>query len=182
MKYHHVHGGPQPIKMASFCSHSILRPPTSFPAKTPISGGANLCAAYINLRARMPFTTAGTLSRPLSAVSPQTYVYPDPIPEFADAETLKFRAELLKRLLREKDTFGDDLQIVVSICAEILSDFLHKDYGGPGTLPIEPFTDMMVALKEKNLPGAPLAARFSLLWAQIHVDKDWETWNSKSHK
>ncbi|CAA0818300.1 Unknown protein [Striga hermonthica] len=124
--------------MASFWSHSILRPPTSVPAKTPISGGINLRADYLILRARAPFITAGTLSRPPGAVLPQTYVYPGPI------------AELQMRLSKEKDTFGDDLQTVVSICAEILSDFLHKDYGGPGTLQIEPFTDMMVALKEEK--------------------------------
>jgi len=55
---------------------------------------------------------------------------------------------------------------------------LHKDYGGPGTLLVEPFTDMMVALKKKKLPGAALAARSSLLWAQKYVDKDWDVLNS----
>lgn len=44
---------------------------------------------------------------------------------------------------------------------------------------MDPFTDMLVALKKKKLPGAPLAARASLLWAQNYVDKDWEVWNSK---
>jgi len=56
---------------------------------------------------------------------------------------------------------------------------LHKEYGGPGTLLVEPFTDMMVALKKKKLPGAALAARASLLWAQQYVDEDWDVWNSK---
>lgn len=63
---------------------------------------------------------------------------------------------------------------------QILEEFLQKDYGGPGTLLIEPFTDMMLALKEKNLAGASTAARASLLWAQNFVDRDWEDWNSKS--
>ncbi|RVX10594.1 Protein plastid redox insensitive 2, chloroplastic [Vitis vinifera] len=62
---------------------------------------------------------------------------------------------------------------------QIFSEFLHKEYGGPGTLLVEPFTDMLVALKEKKLPGAPLAARASLLWAQNYVDQDWEVWNLK---
>lgn len=61
---------------------------------------------------------------------------------------------------------------------QIFSKFLHEEYEGPGTLLIEPFTDMMVALKEKNLPGAVLAARASLLWAQDYVDQDWEVWNT----
>lgn len=64
------------------------------------------------------------------------------------------------------------------MCIQILSKFLHDEYGGPGTLLVEPFTDMFVALKGRKLPGAALAARVSLLWAQKHVDQDWEIWNS----
>ncbi|KAK6133605.1 hypothetical protein DH2020_032635 [Rehmannia glutinosa] len=167
--------------MASFCN-PILRPPTAIPAKNPISNGAILRTASLILRTPPFFLTAKALSKSLKATPSQKYVYPDPIPEFAAAETQKFKAELLKKLSKEKDTFGADLQTVVSVCAEVFSEFLHKDYGGPGTLLIEPFTNMMVALKEKNLPGAPLAARASLLWAQNHVDWDWEIWNAKSHK
>ncbi|KAG9451122.1 hypothetical protein H6P81_011087 [Aristolochia fimbriata] len=107
----------------------------------------------------------------------QIYTYPDPIPEFAVAETRKFRIELLKRLSKYKD-FGGDVNAVVDICAEIFSSFLHKEYGGPGTLVVEPFTDMLLALKDKKLPGAPVAARTALLWAQNHVDRDWEAWTS----
>jgi hypothetical protein len=59
---------------------------------------------------------------------------------------------------------------------------LLKEYGGPGTLLVDPFTDMLVALKEKELPGAPLAARASLLWAQNYLDQDWDVWNSNSPK
>lgn len=62
---------------------------------------------------------------------------------------------------------------------QIFGEFLHNEYGGPGTLLVEPFTDMFVALNKKKLPGAPLAARASLLWAQNCVDEDWEVWNSK---
>lgn len=62
---------------------------------------------------------------------------------------------------------------------QIFNEFLHNEYGGPGTLLVEPFTDMMVALKERKLSGAASAARASLLWAQNYVDQDWETWNSK---
>ncbi|RXH69804.1 hypothetical protein DVH24_007060 [Malus domestica] len=40
----------------------------------------------------------------------------------------------------------------------------------------------LVGLKEKELPGAPLAARTSPLWAQINHDRDWEIRNSKSQK
>ncbi|XP_065860975.1 protein PLASTID REDOX INSENSITIVE 2, chloroplastic-like [Euphorbia lathyris] len=116
--------------------------------------------------------------RATSTTTPNKYIYPDPIPEFAHSETLKFRAELLKKLSLERETFGDDLVRVVDVCAEIFSDFMHKEYGGPGTLLVEPFTDMLVALKEKKLPGAPLAAREALLWAQNYVDQDWQFWHS----
>lgn len=106
--------------------------------------------------------------------------YPDPIPDFADSETKKFKAELVKKLTVDMDEFGDDLFGVVDACTEIFSKFLHEEYGGPGTLLVEPFTDMFIVLKEKQLPGAPLAARAALLWAQSHVDQDWEVWNYKS--
>lgn len=65
---------------------------------------------------------------------------------------------------------------------QILNDFLHKEYGGPGTLLVEPFTDMLLALKEKKLPGAAVAARAALLWAQNYVDQDWEIWTSQQPK
>ncbi|CAL5197018.1 unnamed protein product [Lathyrus oleraceus] len=109
----------------------------------------------------------------------QQHVYPDPIPEFAEYETRKFKVELLQKLSEDVDEFGDELDAVVEVCAQIFSKFLHKEYGGPGTLLVTPFTDMLVALKKKKLPGAPQAARASLLWAQNYVDEDWKVWNSK---
>ncbi|RWW88380.1 hypothetical protein BHE74_00002742 [Ensete ventricosum] len=111
-----------------------------------------------------PFATQPFLSFPssipiplkASAMSPwraawqrPVYVYPDPIPEFAKAVIF------------------------------IFSNFLHREYGGPGTLLVEPFTEMLLALKEKKLPGAPVAARAALLWAQNYVDQDWEIWTSQ---
>ncbi|KAL0372406.1 UNVERIFIED_CONTAM: protein PLASTID REDOX INSENSITIVE 2, chloroplastic [Sesamum calycinum] len=160
----------------------IFRSPAAVPARKAISNCAILRSASLDLPRSLHFFSRETFSRPPKATPSQKYVYPDPIPEFASAETQKFKAELLKKLSKEKESFGNDLQTVVNVCAEIFSEFLHKDYGGPGTLLIEPFTDMMVALKEKNLPGAPLAARASLLWAQNYVDDDWEDWNSISDK
>ncbi|XP_030961262.1 protein PLASTID REDOX INSENSITIVE 2, chloroplastic-like isoform X2 [Quercus lobata] len=60
-----------------------------------------------------------SLTTSLRASSPQKYVYPDPIPEFAEAEIRKFRAEVLRKLLKDKDTFGEELDAVVDVCAEI---------------------------------------------------------------
>ncbi|KAK9090493.1 hypothetical protein Sjap_023670 [Stephania japonica] len=128
--------------------------------------------------------SSNTLStRPRSAARHATplqkYVYPDPIPEFAEHETRKFRSELMRKLSKNKEAFGGDLDNVVKVCAEIFNEFLHKEYGGPGTLVVEPFTDMLVVLKAKKLSGAPEAARAALLWAQNYLDRDWEAWNSQ---
>ncbi|CAL5349967.1 unnamed protein product [Camellia sinensis] len=180
---HHTVYSSEDHCMALYTSSLTL---PSIPAKIPSSNGCILRTSCAILH--HPSSTASvssklvpskTFSNLLRATPPQKYVYPDPIPEFAISETQKFRDELLKKLYKDKDTFGDDLQIVVNVCAEIFGEFLHKEYGGPGTLLVEPFTDMLVALKEKKLPGAPLAARASLLWAQNYVDQDWEIWNSK---
>ncbi|XP_022878215.1 protein PLASTID REDOX INSENSITIVE 2, chloroplastic-like isoform X1 [Olea europaea var. sylvestris] len=161
--------------MASLCTvipATLFPQPMAVPAKNPNVHGTIL-------RARRLLIPTKTFSRALNATQPQKYIYPEPISEFAAAETLKFRAELLKKLSKEKETFGNDLQTVVNVCSEIFNEFLHQEYGGPGTLLIEPFTDMMIVLEEKKLPGAPLAARTSLLWAQNYIDQDWDSWISK---
>lgn len=35
-------------------------------------------------------------------------------------ETQKFRSELMRKLLKDKDTFGDDLDEVIDVCTEVL--------------------------------------------------------------
>lgn len=64
----------------------------------------------------------------------------------------------------------------VLVLLQILSNFLHTEYGGPGTLLVIPFIDMADTLREKGLPGAPQAARAAIVWAQKHVDEDWNEW------
>ncbi|XP_019170604.1 PREDICTED: protein PLASTID REDOX INSENSITIVE 2-like isoform X1 [Ipomoea nil] len=152
------------------------------PAKIPWRSRPILRTPSLIVRTPQSITAARRfISTPLGAAPPRKYVYPDPIPEFAAAETEKFKAELSNRLFKENETFSsrNELDAVVSVCAEIFSEFLRDEYGGPGTLLVEPFTDMFVALKGRKLPGASLAARASLLWAQKYVDQDWEIWNSK---
>ncbi|OAY64652.1 hypothetical protein ACMD2_07898 [Ananas comosus] len=104
------------------------------------------------------------------------YKFPDPIPEFADAETDKFRTHMLARLTEKNQYFGDFVEEIVDICTEILSNFLHAEYGGPGTLLVIPFIDMADTIREKGLPGAPQAARAAVWWAEKHIDKDWKEW------
>ncbi|RZC69868.1 hypothetical protein C5167_033070 [Papaver somniferum] len=106
------------------------------------------------------------------------YKFPNPIPEFAEAETEKFRANLIKKLTK-KDIYGDSIEEVVGICTEIFNTFLHTEYGGPGTLLVIPFIDMADTLTERGLPGAPQAARAAVVWAQKHVDKDWNKWTGE---
>uniref|UniRef100_A0A2P2JEC1 Uncharacterized protein MANES_05G090800 n=1 Tax=Rhizophora mucronata TaxID=61149 RepID=A0A2P2JEC1_RHIMU len=48
------------------------------------------------------------------------YKFPDPIPDFADAETEKFRTHLLKRLAKKKDLYGDCVKEVVGLCTEVI--------------------------------------------------------------
>lgn len=61
---------------------------------------------------------------------------------------------------------------------QIFNNFLHTEYGGPGTLLVIPFIDMADTLNERGLPGGPQAARAAVKWAQNHVDKDWKAWLS----
>ncbi|KAE9454071.1 hypothetical protein C3L33_14035, partial [Rhododendron williamsianum] len=165
--------------------------PRAIPAKNPGSSSASILRASCVIL-RHPYSTvslpskpvstrrASPKSNPLQATQPPKYVYPDPIPEFALAETKKFREEILRKLSKDEEAFGDELEMIVNVCAEVFSEFLHKEYGGPGTLLVEPFTEMFVALNEKKLPRPSVAARACLLWAQKYVDEDWEVWNSKS--
>ncbi|XP_078438399.1 serine/Threonine-kinase [Wolffia australiana] len=103
------------------------------------------------------------------------YVFPDPIPEFADAETGKFKRYMLERLSK-KELFKGYLEEIVGICSEILSEFLHTEYGGPGTLLVLPFIDMADIINERGLPGGPQAARAAVVWAERNIDKDWKVW------
>ncbi|OIW14347.1 hypothetical protein TanjilG_31237 [Lupinus angustifolius] len=120
-------------------------------------------------------TKFSTLSKKVIITKASEYKFPDPIPEFADTEIEKFTEHLSKRLIK-KDVCGESVEEVVGICTEIFSTFLHSEYGGPGTLLVDPFVDMADALNERGLPGGSQAARVALKWAQKHVDNDWKEW------
>ncbi|CAM8898417.1 unnamed protein product [Rhodiola kirilowii] len=104
------------------------------------------------------------------------YRFPDPIPEFADAEIEKFRDHLMKKFTKKVERYGDSAKEVAGVCTEIFSAFLHTEYGGPGTLMVVPFCDMADTINDRGLPGGPQAARAAIKWAQEHVDKDWKEW------
>ncbi|KVH96077.1 protein PLASTID REDOX INSENSITIVE 2, chloroplastic [Cynara cardunculus var. scolymus] len=104
------------------------------------------------------------------------YKFPDPIPEFAEAETEKFKSHLIEKLSK-KDVFEDSVDEVVEVCTEIFAKFMHEEYGGPGTLMVDPFWEMADTINQGELPGGPQAARAAVKWAQDHVDNDWKEWN-----
>ncbi|CAI9756265.1 unnamed protein product [Fraxinus pennsylvanica] len=151
-------------------SSSSSPPPISISYSTPLSSHRNIAKnTHFN-------TSVTSRKRNHSFICRAAeYKFPDPIPEFADAETEKFRTHLIKKLSK-KDMFGESVEEVVGICTEIFNDFLHTEYGGPGTLLVIPFIDMADTLNERGLPGGPQAARAAVKWAQDHVDKDWKEW------
>lgn len=56
----------------------------------------------------------------------------------------------------DKGTFWDQLHSVVDVCVEIFNQLLRVEYEGTGTLLVDPISNMMIVLKEKQLPAAPL--------------------------
>ncbi|KAJ0039247.1 hypothetical protein Pint_23064 [Pistacia integerrima] len=198
---------------------SALNPSSLFPSRprhflnSSFSlGGIKLTAPFtypsISKTQPTPFCLSFSFQKHICRAA--EYKFPDPIPEFADAETDKFKTHLLNKLAK-KDMFGDSLEEVVGICTEetlncmeilitigedreitlgssdtmqstcmIFNTFLHTEYGGPGTLLVIPFIDMADTLNERGLPGGPQAARAAVKWAQNHVDKDWKEWTGDS--
>lgn len=49
----------------------------------------------------------------------QQHVYSDPSPEFAVFETNKFKVELFQKLSEDSDEFGDELDAVIDVCAQV---------------------------------------------------------------
>ncbi|CAH2038371.1 unnamed protein product [Thlaspi arvense] len=145
------------------------------------SPGTSSCAIkstqFLKLRSSTKLTefSLSSLSRREFVCRASEYKFPDPIPEFAEAETEKFRDHMLKKLSK-RDLFEDSVDEIVGICTEIFETFLRSEYGGPGTLLVIPFIDMADTLNERELPGGPQAARAAIKWAQDHVDKDWKEW------
>lgn len=132
------------------CGPLVSSPALTPPSKTPMSTVIHILRPplkpiFRNSAVKPPRATAAT---------PHKYVYPDPIPQFAESvsmlenlclfcgvdldaclccvisstcllqETQKFRAELSRRLLKEKEAFGHDLHSVVDVCAEVCYSYL----------------------------------------------------------
>ncbi|WOL12143.1 ankyrin repeat domain-containing protein, chloroplastic [Canna indica] len=57
------------------------------------------------------------------------YKFPDSIPEFATAETNKFKAHMLARLTKKKKYFGGSVGEVVDVCTEIIFHTRKKRLG-----------------------------------------------------
>jgi len=136
-------------------------------------------AAGLRLHSRRP-RPAKFVCRRAKNAGYEDYKFPDPIPEFAEQETSKFREHMAWRLEQKKDDyFGEHVEEIVDICTQILGSFLENDYCGPGTLLVHPFLDMKGEIKERGLPGAPQAARAAIAWAEKNIDKDWKAWTGE---
>lgn len=146
------------------------RPTQSAPSTRP-SGGHHL-----RLRSRRP-RPARVVCRRAKNAAFEEYKFPDPIPEFAEQETSRFREHMMWRLEQKKEQyFGEHVEEIVDVCTEVLGTFLQHEYCGPGTLMVHPFLDMKGEIKEKGLPGAPQAARAAIAWAEKNIDNDWKAW------
>ncbi|KQJ90111.1 protein PLASTID REDOX INSENSITIVE 2, chloroplastic [Brachypodium distachyon] len=131
------------------------------------------------LRSRRP-RLAKVVCRRAKNAAFDDYKFPDPIPEFAEQETSKFREHMTLRLEQKKEEyFGEHVEEIVDVCTEVLGTFLQHDYCGPGTLLVHPFLDMKGEIKERGLPGAPQAARAAIAWAEKNIDKDWKAWTGE---
>ncbi|EER98844.1 hypothetical protein BDA96_02G201700 [Sorghum bicolor] len=156
-----------------------LLAPRSFSPAQSVSHAQRSAAMGLRLRSRRPRPGKFVCRRAKNA-GYEDYKFPDPIPEFAEQETSKFREHMAWRLEQKKeDYFGDHVEEIVDICTEILGTFLENDYCGPGTLLVHPFLDMKGEIKERGLPGAPQAARAAIAWAEKNIDKDWKAWTGE---
>ncbi|KAL9254993.1 DNA polymerase lambda-like protein [Drosera capensis] len=126
------------------------------------------------------------------------YQFPDPIPEFAEAETEKFREYMVDRLSKRMDIFEDQdtldypyLRQGINKSRELfmnnikcdshnLRTFLHEEYGGAGTLMVEPFAAMASDLEDEDLARGPQVAHITIKWGQENIDKDWNEWTSRN--
>ncbi|KAF3773329.1 hypothetical protein EJ110_NYTH55594 [Nymphaea thermarum] len=159
---------------SSFSSSSLSLTNSRLSTLSSHASGSRVPSSAVPLFSPLPFCFASR-NRNLVTCRAAEYVFPDPIPEFAEAETERFRTHLLKTL-SESDMYGESCEEVVGICTEIFNTFLNSEYGGPGTLLVIPFIDMADTLRERGLPGAGEAAEEAVEWAREHVDKDWEQW------
>ncbi|KAK7362014.1 hypothetical protein VNO77_04111 [Canavalia gladiata] len=169
-----------PFIISSSSSSTRFSSLPSFPSLCFSQSHSNPTTTRCKQRFSFPFVNRKFATLPFSStkrliIRAAEYKFPDPIPEFADAETEKFKSHLLKKLSK-RDIYGESVAEVVGVCTEIFSTFLHSEYGGPGTLLVIPFVDMADTLNERGLPGGPQAARAAIKWAQDHVDKDWKEW------
>ncbi|WZZ57095.1 hypothetical protein YC2023_057202 [Brassica napus] len=179
--------------MIQFRSSSSIRNalPTIFNLSSPAASSCAIKSTQIlnrRLRAKSTNLSLSSMPRRGFVCRAAEYKFPDPIPEFAEAETKKFRDHMTKKLSK-RDLFEDSVDEIVGVCTEsqlmifldmftywIFETFLRSEYGGPGTLLVVPFIDMADTLNERELPGGPQAARAAIKWAQDHVDKDWKEW------
>ncbi|CAL5074488.1 unnamed protein product [Urochloa decumbens] len=90
---------------------SCSRAPSASPARRSAATG-------LRLRSRRP-RPAKFVCRRAKNAGYEDYKFPDPIPEFAEQETSKFREHMAWRLEQKKDDyFGEHVEEIVDICTQ----------------------------------------------------------------
>jgi len=101
---------------------------SSFPTVTLSSATKPLPSKTLILRHYLHCQLFSHFAKPISRTTltcilgdSQKHVYPDPVPEFAELETQRFKVELLQKLSDSEDVdeFGDELDAVVHVCAQV---------------------------------------------------------------
>ncbi|XBI81067.1 hypothetical protein VPH35_090065 [Triticum aestivum] len=75
-------------------------------------------SGHLRLRSRPP-RPARVVCRRAKNAALEDYKFPDPIPEFAEQETSKFREHMTWRLEQKKEEyFGEHVEDIVDVCTE----------------------------------------------------------------
>ncbi|XP_031492526.1 protein PLASTID REDOX INSENSITIVE 2, chloroplastic isoform X2 [Nymphaea colorata] len=104
---------------SSFSSSSSSLTNSRLSTLSSRNSGSRVPSSAVLLFSPLPFCF-GSRNRNLLTCRAAEYVFPDPIPEFAEAETERFRTHLLKTL-SESDMYGESCEEIVAICTEMLA-------------------------------------------------------------
>ncbi|KAH7518069.1 hypothetical protein FEM48_Zijuj09G0131400 [Ziziphus jujuba var. spinosa] len=117
-----------------------VNPPSSLLHLLPLLSSSSSSATASGVRFKHSLVVEkaerrlASTSKHICRAAATEYKFPDPIPEFADAETEKFRNHLLTKLSK-RDIYGDSVDQVVRICTEVfiylfaVSFLLFSDLG-----------------------------------------------------
>ncbi|CAD6219475.1 unnamed protein product [Miscanthus lutarioriparius] len=113
------------VAAAAALKPQLLAPRSCSPTQS-VSPAQRSASMGLRLRSRRPCPGKFVCRRAKNA-GYEDYKFPDPIPEFAEQETSKFREHMAWRLEQKKeDYFGDHVEEIVDICTEACIQFLNS--------------------------------------------------------